>query len=152
MPPRVDYSVVVPVSMDDAFVAFLNHERLLHRGIYKEAVWVEGEPWQVGSRARYVVIKPVSAIISAVVSSITPPRSIHVLNHGLGVTAEQNVYFAPAPNGGTQVRMTMDFVGKSQDLTPDQILSALQFVTKDMLDNLETRLATGGGPSRSATV
>src|SRR5579859_387171 len=136
MPPRVEYSVVVPVPMDDAFVAFLNHDRLLHRGIYKEASWIEGAPWQVGSRARYVVIKPVSAIISAVVSSITQPRSIHVLNHGLGVTAEQNVYFAPAPNGGTQVRMTVDFVGKSSELTPDQILSAIEFITKDTLDNL----------------
>jgi hypothetical protein len=136
MPPRVEYSVVVPVPMDDAFTAFLNHERLLHRGIYKEASWIEGEPWQVGSRARYVIIKPVSAIISAVVSSINPPRSIHVLNHGIGVTAEQNVYFAPAPNGGTQVRMTMDFVGKSPGLTQDEILSALQVITKDLLDNL----------------
>jgi hypothetical protein len=136
MPPRVEYSVVVPVPLDDAFAAFLNHERLLHRGIYKEASWIEGEPWQVGSRARYVVIKPVSAIISAVVSSITPPRSIHVLNHGLGVTAEQNVYFAPAPNGGTQVRMTVDFVGKSSELTQDQIFSAIEFVTRDTLDNL----------------
>jgi hypothetical protein len=124
--------------MDDAFAAFLDHERLLHRGIYKEASWIEGEPWQVGSRARYVIIKPVSAIISAVVSSISPPRSIHVLNHGLGVTAEQNVYFAPALNGGTQVRMTVDFVGKSSELTPDQILSAIEFVTKDTLDNLVT--------------
>jgi hypothetical protein len=122
--------------MDDAFAAFLNHERLLHHGVYKEATWVEGEPWQVGSRARYVIIKPVTAIITAVVSSITPPRSIHVLNHGLGITAEQNVNFAPAPNGGTKVRMTMDFVGKSSELTQDQILSALQFVTKDTLDNL----------------
>jgi hypothetical protein len=122
--------------MDDAFAAFLNHERLLHRGIYKEASWTEGEPWQVGSRARYVVIKPVSAIISAVVSSITPPRNIHVLNHGLGITAEQNVYFAPAPKGGTQVRMIMDFVGKSSELTQDQILSAIEFITKDTLDNL----------------
>lgn len=138
MPPRVEYSVIVPVPMDDAFAAFLDHERLLHRGIYKEASWIEGEPWQVGSRARYVIIKPVSAIISAVVSSISPPRSIHVLNHGLGVTAEQNVYFAPASNGGTQVRMTVDFVGKSSELTQDQILSAIEFVTKDTLDNLVT--------------
>jgi hypothetical protein len=122
--------------MDDAFDAFLNHERLLNRGVYSEAAWVEGEPWQVGSRARYVVIKPVNAIISAVVTAINPPRTIHVLNHGLGVTAEQNVYFSPAPNGGTQVRMTIDFVGKSPELTPEQILSAFQFITRDLLDNL----------------
>ena len=52
MLPRTDYSVVVPVSVEVAFRAFTDLERLLHRELYEDASWIEGNPWQVGSRIR----------------------------------------------------------------------------------------------------
>jgi len=72
---------------------------LLHRGIYNEASWVEGKPWQVGSRLRYVIVQPVCTTVSAVVTSISPHRTISLINHALGVTTEQNVTFGPDPKG-----------------------------------------------------
>jgi hypothetical protein len=36
MLPRIEYSVTVPVAIDNAFQAFQNLERLLHRGIYND--------------------------------------------------------------------------------------------------------------------
>jgi hypothetical protein len=136
MLPRIEYSVTVPVSVDAAFQAFQDLERLLHRGIYDEALWVEGAPWQVGSRLRYVVAKPVPCTISVVVSSISPPRAISLLNHALGVTAEQNVSFGPDLKGGTRVRMTMDFVGKPSELSESALHEAATFVVKDALDTM----------------
>ena len=136
MLPRIEYSVTVPVTVDSAFQAFLDLERLLHRGVYDEASWVEGEPWQVGSRVRYVISQPVRATVSAVVLSISPPRAIGLLNHALGVTAEQHVSFGPDLKGGTRVRMTMDLVGKSSELSEDGLLNAVTFVTRDTLDTL----------------
>jgi hypothetical protein len=133
---RIEYSVTVPVSVEAAFSAFQDLERLLHRGIYDEASWVEGAPWQVGSRLRYVVVKPIRATISAVVSSISPPRAISLLNHALGVTAEQNVYFSPELQGGARVRMTMDFVGKPSELSESALHEAVTFVVKDALDTM----------------
>ena len=65
MLPRTDYSVVVPVSVELASRAFSDLERLLHREIYEEVSWIEGNPWQVGSRIRYVVSTPVKATISS---------------------------------------------------------------------------------------
>jgi hypothetical protein len=119
-----------------AFHAFQNLERLLHRGIYDEASWVEGAPWNVGSRLRYVVVKPVRATISAVVSSISPPRAISLINHALGVTAEQNVFFRSDLTGGVRVRMTMDFVGKPSELSESALHEAVTFVVKDALDSM----------------
>ncbi len=136
MLPRIEYSVTVPVSVDAAFQAFLDLERLLHRGIYDEAAWVEGKPWQAGSRLRYVVAKPVPCTISTVVSSISPPRAISLLNHALGVTAEQNVSFGPDLKGGTRVRMTMDFVGTPSELSEKDLHEAVTFVVKDALDTM----------------
>ena len=136
MLPRIEYSVTVPVSVDAAFQAFLDLDRLLHRGIYDEAAWVEGQPWQVGSRVRYVVVKPVRTTITAVVSSISSPRAISLLNHALGVTAEQNVSFGPDLKGGTRVRMTLDLVGKSAEMSESAFHEAATFIVEDALDTM----------------
>lgn len=136
MLPRIEYSVTVPVSVDAAFQAFLDLERLLHRGIYDEAAWVEGKPWQVASRLRFAVAKPVQCTITAVVSSISPPRAISLLNHGLGVTAEQNVSFGPDLKGGTRVHMTVDLIGTSAELSESGLHEAVVFVVKDALDTM----------------
>ncbi|MBZ5665529.1 MAG: SRPBCC family protein [Acidobacteriia bacterium] len=136
MLPRVEYSVTVAVPVDAAFQAFLNLERLLHRGIYDEALWVEGVPWQVGSRLRYVISQPVRTIVSGVVTAISPPRAISLLNHALGITTEQHVSFGPDLKGGTRVRMTMDLVGTSSELSDNAVLAAVTFVTRDALDTM----------------
>jgi hypothetical protein len=136
MLPRVEYSVIVPVPVDAAFRAFRDLERLLHRGIYDEALWIEGDPWQVGSRLRYVIVRPVRATVSAVVTDVTPPHSISLLNHALGVTAEQHVYFDPDLKSGARVRMTMDFVGKSSELSESAFHEAVTFIVKDALDTM----------------
>jgi polyketide cyclase/dehydrase/lipid transport protein len=136
MLPRTDYSVVVPVSVELAFRAFSDLERLLHREIYEEVSWIEGSSWQVGSRIRYVVTKPVRATISAVVTSYEPPRYVALLNHGMGVTAEQQVIFTGSLHGDTRVRMVMDFVGKSPDLPEDVIQQAITLYTHDALDTM----------------
>jgi hypothetical protein len=136
MLPRIEYSVTVPVSVDAAFQAFLDLERLLYRGIYDAAAWVEGPPWQVGSRLRYVLVQPVPATISAVVSSISPPRAISLLNHGVGVTAEQNVSFGPDLKGGTRVHMMVDLIGTSSELSESALREAVHFLVKDSLDTM----------------
>ncbi len=136
MLPRVEYSVTVPVPVDAAFKAFQDLDRLLHRGIYSEASWIEGEPWAVGSRIRYTIVKPVATTISAVVTSISPPRAVSLLNHALGVTAEQNVSFGPDLKGGTRIRMAMNLVGKSTELSESAVHDAVTFVVRDALDTV----------------
>jgi len=143
MLPRFEYTVTVPVSVDGAFKAFQNLDRLLHRGIYEEAVWVEGEPWQVGSRVRYVIAQPVPATVSTVVTAISPPRSISLLNHALGVTAEQHVSFGPDLKGGTRVRMTMELFGKSTELSDSALHDAVEFVMRDALDTMSALCRRG---------
>jgi len=134
--PRVEYSVVVPVSAERAFRAFCTLDRLLHRGVYEEASWVEGKPWQAGSRIRFVTLAPVKTTIAAVVTSYRPDRSIGLLNHAVGITVEQWVTFDPESKGGARVRMTMEFVGKSSELSDDAVEQAITFYTHDALDSM----------------
>ena len=149
MLPRVEYSVTIPVSVDVAFHAFQDLNRLLHRGIYEEASFIEGKPWEVGSRLRYVVAKPLQTTVSAVVISLSPPRAISLLNHALGVTVEQHVTFGPDLRGGTRVRVTMDSVGESTELPQRVIQEALNFLTRDTLDTMVTLCNQQGNSSAS---
>jgi hypothetical protein len=84
---------------------------------------------------RYIILKPVPATVTAVVTSISLSRSISLLNHALGITAEEHVTFGPDP-GGARVRMTMDMVGKSTEFSEDAIHQAITFVTRDALDTV----------------
>lgn len=136
MLPGVDYSVTVPASVDVAFRAFQNFDRLLHRGIYEEVVWTEGAPWQVGSRPRYVIVKPLRTTISAVVTAVSPPRSIDLINHALGVIAEQHVSFGPDLKGGTRIHMTVNLVGKSTEVSESELRQVVTFLTRDALDTV----------------
>jgi hypothetical protein len=96
-----------------------------------------------GPRARHgrsvaacVIVRPVRATVSADVTSISPPRAISLLNRALGVTAEQHVSFGPDLRGGTRVRMTMDLVGKSSELSESAVHEAITFFTNDTLDTV----------------
>src|SRR4029077_14080778 len=70
MLPRVEYSVTAPTTPEQLWDAFCDLTRLLHRGLYSDASWTEGTPWQLGSRLRYVVVKPVAAVVSSVVTFV----------------------------------------------------------------------------------
>lgn len=140
MLPRVEYSVTAPASLEKVWSAFSDLTRLLGRGIYSEAVWIEGVPWQVGSRLRYVVLKPVPATVAAVVTVSEPPLKIGLINHSLGVTAQQLVTFSRVNPKTTRVVMTMDFVGESTSPTPIDVGDALRFFTHDALDTMLERL------------
>jgi hypothetical protein len=134
--PTIEYSVTVPAAVDEAFRAFQNLDRLLGRGIYEEIVWIEGEPWRTGSRLRFEILRPLRATITSVVNAISPPRAIEMLNHALGVTAEQHVSFGPDLKGGTRIRSTLTLVGKSTDLSETEAREGTTFLLHDALDTV----------------
>jgi hypothetical protein len=89
---------------------------------------------------RYVVLHPVPATISAVVTLSEPPLKIGLINHSLGITAQQMVTFSQVKTNTTRVIMTMDFVGESTSPTPIDVAAALRFFTQDALDTMLDRL------------
>ena len=140
MLPRVEYSVTVPVPVDTAFQVFLDLDRLLHRGVYEEALWTgrralaSRQPSALrahSARPRYRLSRR---------DSVSPPRSVSLLNHGLGITAEQHVTFGPDLHGGTRVRMTMELIGTSTELSESAAREAADFVTRDVLDTIVAAL------------
>jgi len=78
--------------------------------------------------------------VSAVVSLSEPPLKVGLINHALGITAQQLVTFSRVKSDTTRVIMTMDFVGESMAPTPIDVGAALRFYTHDALDTMLDRL------------
>ena len=123
MLPRIEYSVTAQAPAEQLWEAFCDLSRLLNRGTYLDATWIEGTPWQVGSRVRYTLEKPISAVIQSVVTLIQPPRAVSIINHSLGITCDQIVTFSTFASGMTRVTMRMEFVGESQELAPQGVIA-----------------------------
>ena len=136
MVPRVEYSVTAPASPEQLWEAFCDLSRLLGRGVYSEAVFTEGQPWEEGSRIRYVVEQPLRATVSAVVTLCEPAVKVGLLNHALGITAQQQVTFTRIKPDATQVTMIMDFVGESTAPISFDVGATLQFFCQDTLDTM----------------
>ena len=136
MLPRIQYSITAPATPEELCAAFCDLRRLPGRGIYSEAAWTEGPPWQVGSRLRYVVVQPVAATVAAVVNVFEPPFKIGLLNHSEGVTVQQMVTFTRQNDGTTRVNVVMDAVGDSTAAPPIDVPEALGFFAKDALDSM----------------
>jgi hypothetical protein len=139
MLPRIEYSVTAPATPEELCASFCDLGRLLGRGIYSEATWTEGPPWQVGSRLRYVVAQPIAATVTAVVTLFEPASKIGLLNHSLGVTVQQLVTFTRLKNGMTRVAIVMDSVGESTASQPIDVPATLGFFAKDALDTMLAR-------------
>jgi len=139
MLPRIEYSVSARTSPEQLWEAFCDLTRLLNRGTYTDATWIEGQPWQVGSRVRYTLEKPLAAVILSVITSVDPPRRVSIINHSLGITADQIVTFYTFPSGTTRVTMMIEFVGQSNELAPQAVVDAINFLTRDTLDSMIAR-------------
>ena len=138
MESRVEYSVTASATPAQLWEAFCDLTRLLGRDLYSEAAFIDGEPWRVGSRIRYVVERPVKATVSAVVTLCEPAVKVGLLNHALGITAQQLVTFTPLSDS-TRVTMIMDFVGQSTSPIPIDVGETIQFFCKDALDTMLVR-------------
>lgn len=136
MESRVEYSVTASATPAQLWEAFCDLTRLLGRGIYSEAAFVEGPPWREGSRIRYVVEKPFKATILAAVTLCEPAVKVGLLNHAVGITAQQVVTFTPLKADTTRVSMILDYVGESTAPVPFDVGQTLQFFCEDTLDTM----------------
>jgi len=90
----------------------------------------------MGSRLRYAVRKPVAAVVSALVSSSNPPYSVTLLNHGVGITAEQQVTFHPQSGDSTKARIIVEALGTSHDISEADVQRAIESLVHDALDTI----------------
>ena len=109
------YSVITKAPPEVAWGVFVDHTRWpAYSDMYGEIRWVEGEPWQVGSRMLIELLRPIRVHVHHRITACVPPLRAGWIDHALGTTIEQWVYFEPLPEGGTRVRTWAEFTGMAR--------------------------------------
>ena len=101
---------------------------------YHEIRWTKGEPWQEGSRLSIVTAKPIRVTLDHVITMCEPPARVAWIDHAIGVTLEQWVFFDPLPEGGTQIRTWGEFTGITAVIAGRKIKDVLLDFTRTWYD------------------
>jgi len=108
---RFEYSVTTKASPDVAWEVFSDWKLWPQFSeLYGEIRWTKGEPWQEGSRLSITAGKPIGVTLDHVITLCVPAEKVAWIDHAVGTTMEQWVFFEPLPNG-TLVRTWAEFTG-----------------------------------------
>ena len=78
---------------------------------YGEIRWTEGTPWREGSRLSITTVKPIKITLTHVITLCVPGEKVAWIDHAIGTTMEQWVFFESEPRGGTHVRTWAEYTG-----------------------------------------
>jgi hypothetical protein len=108
---RFEYSVTTMASPEVAWLVFSDWKRWPQFSeLYQDIRWTKGEPWQEGSRLSIKASAPIGVTLDHVITLCVPAKKVAWIDHALGTTMEQWVFFDPVP-GGTLVRTWAEFTG-----------------------------------------
>ncbi|MGC2697892.1 MAG: hypothetical protein WA738_19050 [Candidatus Angelobacter sp.] len=82
--------------------------------IYGNIHWTKGKPWQVGSRLRIEIVRPVKTTVDHVITVCTPAEQVAWIDHTLGNTMEQWVTFDTLEDGRTRVHTWAEVTGSTR--------------------------------------
>jgi hypothetical protein len=102
---KFEYSVITKASPSLAWFVFSDtHRWNTFANVYGEVRWIEGIPWESGSRLKIELLRPVYAVIDHVITTCVPGKKVGWIDHALGVALAQWVTFEERPLIGTIVR------------------------------------------------
>jgi hypothetical protein len=117
----------------------------------QSARWVEGEPWQQGSKFELKTLKPMALTLTPEIVEVTPPVFVHVKGSGSGVTGEQFYIFKWDDDlRATEMRTLQEFSGMAISFFGGQakkpILQGIEHMFQKVKQEAE-ELALGVGPN-----
>jgi hypothetical protein len=105
------FQVVLECPVETAFAVYTDIERWRNRNVFGDIQWVQGKPWEEGSRLRIETRVPLRSSIDQVVQHFSPLESVSYISHVLGITAETRVTFQRVSNRQTTIHVGMHLVG-----------------------------------------
>ena len=79
--------------------------------LYDDIQWTKGEPWQEGSHLSIRAAKPIGVTLDQVITVCVPAEKVAWIDHAVGTTMEQWVFFESRPGGGTRVHTWGELTG-----------------------------------------
>lgn len=101
---RFEYSIITKASPALAWLVFSDHHRWnTFANVYGELRWIDGHPWEPGSRLSIELLRPVHTTVDHVITTCVPGKKVGWIDHAIGVAMAQWVSFEEHPLEGTRV-------------------------------------------------
>jgi hypothetical protein len=131
-----DFQIVLKSPLDTVFSIYVDIDRWRNRNVFGEIRWVQGKPWEEGSRLRIETLKPVRANVEQVVQHFIPKDSVSYLSHVFGMTCETRVIFTPVSSSQTAIHVVMNLVGTPSRALGFALAPAITKATKGFFEEL----------------
>ena len=148
---QFDFQVVLDCPLEIAFPIYLDIPRWCNRNIFGEIRWVQGKPWEEGSRLRIETRFPLRTTVDQVVQHFTPNESVSYLSHVLGITCETRVFFIRVSPDKTAINVGMHLVGTVSRSLGFAIEPVIAKATKGFFEDLRKECESAVREARAKT-
>ena len=130
------FQVVVECPLAIVFAFYADTERWRNRNLFGDIRWVQGKPWEEGSRLRIETLVPIRSVIDQVVLQFVPQQRVVYISHVFGVTCETSVGFVSSSDRQTVISISMELVGTTSRILGFALEPAIAKATKSFFDEL----------------
>lgn len=131
-----DFQVVFHCPRETVFSIYSDVDRWRNRNLFGDIRWVQGKPWEEGSRLSIETRIPIRSTIDQVVQHCAPNESVSYISHVLGITCETHVMFTAVSARETAIHVRMNLVGKTSRSLGFALVPAITKATKGFFEEL----------------
>ena len=131
-----DFQIVLNCPLEIVFSIYVDTDRWRNRNLFGDIRWVQGKPWEEGSRLRIETRVPIRTSVDQVVQHFTPNESVSYLSHVLGITCETRVIFTVVSARQTAINVVMQLVGTTSRTLGFALEPAITKATKGFFEEL----------------
>jgi len=106
-----DFQVVINCPLETVFSIYKDIDRWRNRSVFGDIRWVQGNPWEEGSRLYIETRIPLRSTVDQVIQQFTPNTSVSYLSHVYGITCETRVTFKALSAERTGIAVGMRMIG-----------------------------------------
>jgi hypothetical protein len=103
-----------------------------------QAKWIEGQPWQPGSRFMLELAYPKQMAFEPVVTENAAPQTVAWKGEGSGITGTMRFRFDAQADGSTLLKTEAEFSGWKTKFATDSIKQAIHKTFEEWLNALKT--------------
>jgi hypothetical protein len=145
------FQIVFDCPLETVFAIYMDTDRWCNRSLFGDIRWVQGKPWEVGSRLRIETRSPIRSTVDQVLQRFERNESVSYISHVLGMTCETRVTFTRISLQRTALNVSMELVGRASRVLGFALEPAIAKATKGFFEELrkECEAAARGAESRA---
>jgi polyketide cyclase/dehydrase/lipid transport protein len=144
------FQIVINCALAEVFAIYTDIERWRNRSVFGDIRWVQGTPWEEGSRLRIETRVPVPSVVDQVVQHFEANRSVSYLSHVFGITCETRVVFVAVSEQQTAVNVRMQLVGTTSRVLGFAVEPAIAKATRSFFDELQKECEGASGATSAS--